>query len=105
MAQRSSRPAVSSAAVVHNKRQAGNTDIYTLCRVNEDDGDNPEGGAAGKDANDDGGDHCGCVPATSASAHLANDPKHERAARTPRARDAVRQLARRHPSRQLMVCS
>lgn len=37
MAQRSSRPAVSSAAIVHNKRQAGDTDIYTLCRVNEDD--------------------------------------------------------------------
>lgn len=36
-AQRSGRPAVSSAAIVCNKRQAGDTDIYTLCRVNEDD--------------------------------------------------------------------
>lgn len=37
MAERSRRTAVSSVAIVRNKRQAGDTDIYTLCRVNEDD--------------------------------------------------------------------
>lgn len=37
VAQESGWAAVSSAAIVHNKRQAGDTDIYTLCRVNEDD--------------------------------------------------------------------
>lgn len=36
VAQRSGHPEVSSAATVCNKRQAGDTDIYTLCRVNED---------------------------------------------------------------------
>lgn len=37
VAQRSGRAAVFSTAKVRNKRQAGDTDIYTLCRVNEDD--------------------------------------------------------------------
>lgn len=37
VAQRSGHAAVSSAAIARNKRLAGDTDIYTLCRVNEDD--------------------------------------------------------------------
>lgn len=36
-AQQSGRAAVSTAAIVRNKRQARDTDIYTLCRVNDDD--------------------------------------------------------------------
>lgn len=93
-AQQSGRAAVPTVATVRDKRQARDTDIYTLCRVNDDDteweGNDPEGGAGGEDDNDDGGDRCGCcVPATSASVHLANGPKRKRAAQTPWPRDCL----------------